>query len=206
MAIELRIIGNRAGQTSVLDVVTIFSPLIKFDMSNPIFTLPIPSTGNATTPVTKLINLRRVTRKIIIDGLIVDTTYANLPLNIITCGDSKTSDGSARNVAFSSTTGTLTYTGGTCLAIKRVLEKKWVLEQFALAGANSGKGLTLQWREVTAPNSGTDYLKNETTENLFISELSITDEAKYATKIDSTSEYPEMMRAQLTLVIGTPAV
>ena len=203
----IRIIGNRAGQTSTVDVVVVQSTKTRFTFSNPILAIPIPSTGNTTVPVTKLINLKRVLLKVIIEGFITDTTYTNLQSNTQAC-NSGTGDGSARAVGFTPSTGALVYSGAGCTAITKVIEKKYVLEQFALAGANSGTGLTIQWRNLINPTSGTDYLVNPYSQKAFISELTIGDDSAYQSYLDSGTppiQYPEMMPVMITMVIGDPS-
>ena len=205
----IRIIGNRAGQASTTDVVIIHAAKTQFVFSNPLLAIPIPSTGNTVIPVTKLINLKRVLLKVIIQGYVVDTTptysSANLDLNTQAC-NTGSSDGSARAVGFTAATGALVYSGAGCTAITKAIEKKWVLEQFALAGANGGAGLTIQWRNILSP-TGTDYMANAFSQHAFISELTVTDDSSYKTYLDGATppfHYPEMFPVQITLVIGDP--
>jgi hypothetical protein len=185
---------------------------IRFDFSNPILALSIPSTGNISPPLTKLINLRRVSRKIIIDGYIADTTYDNQSLRRTLChtvsggvNTDKLCDGSARAVALNGTTGAVTYDGAGCTAVDKAIIKKWILEQLALAGTESGKGLTVQWRGIKNP-SGTDCLKNDFFNQAFITELTISDDARISTSFEPSQEPLAClsMPVKITLVQGSP--
>ena len=217
----IRIIGNRIGQTSVYDVVVIHSTKVRFIYSNPLLAIPIPSTGNVTVPTTKLINLKRILFKVVIDGFIVDTTptYSanNLHLNTQLCHDTKYCDGSARAIGFTASSGAINYDGASCVAVTKAIEKKWILQMFAFAGANAAigaTGLTVQWRDIVNP-AGSEYLANPFTKAVnpyigqtFISELTITDDAAYPSLRDSASppfHYIEMMPVQITLMVGDPS-
>jgi len=230
---HVKIIGHRAGETSTYDVVVIHTESIRFESSNPIFILPIPSTGNSTVPTTKLINLKRVTQKIFITGHIVDTVYKNQQLvdttNTLTdpnaAGDVSGypygkvtnpqtipletpahfthSDGSARGVTYTAATGVITAETGT--ACVKSVEKKWILEQLALAGAQLGTAHTLQWRNIKS-ESGTGSLKNLYSQKVFISELTITDDSSGSSSYDAAGDhFPDSFKVQMTLVVGSPS-
>jgi hypothetical protein len=222
---HVKMIGLRAGVTNTTtgyDVVVLHTESIRFENSNPIFVMPIPSTGNATVPTTKLINLKRVSQRIIITGYIADTVNKNQ--NLVDTGTTLTdpnaaggvagypsnsetphnfthSDGSARGCGYTASTGVIT--GGT--ACVKSIEKKWILEQFALAGANLGIAHTLQWRNIKT-TSGTDSMKNLYSEKVFISELTITDDNSNATSYDAAGDhFPNSFKVQMTLVVGSPS-
>jgi len=221
---HVKIIGHRAGQTATYDVVVIHTESIRFENSNPIFVLPIPSTGNATVPTTKLINLRRVTQKIIITGHIVDTVNRNQSVvdtsNTLTDPNAAGnvagypsspeephhfthSDGSARGITYTTATGVITAGSGT--ACVKSIEKKWILEQFALAGAQLGTAHTLQWRNIKS-ESGTDSMNNLYSQKVFISELTITDSNDGGSTYDAAGDhFPDSFKVQMTLVVGSPS-
>jgi len=206
---NIKLIGKRNAEETLIDVVNIFCENTQFMYQNPIFVLPIPTTDPGVEAVSKLINLRRVTHRVIVRGYIIDTLYSeNTGKATELCHDAKKSDGSARAVAFTPADGEIDYDGASCTAMQNVLEKKWVLEQFALAGTQAGgKGLTLQWRDIKNPASGVDYLKQKYNGKVFITDLRITDDARSSepTRKVAGVQYPAMMRVQMTIIWGDPS-
>ena len=128
----IKIVGRRQTQAAVYDCICIIPKSCKFQFSDPPISVPIPSTSTSTAVDTKIVALRRVTRKVTIQGIIVDGT-----------------DGfSLSGVTIDGGTGVIS--GGS--AITSVLKKKWYLEEMFNQGG-TGEGMTVQWRNVIAPSA-----------------------------------------------------
>ena len=122
------------------DCVCIIPKSCKFSMDDPPISIPIPSTSTSTAVDTKIVALRRVTRKVTIQGIIVD-------------GEDNFSK---TGIVLDASTGA-TSSGST---VTSIIKKKWVLEEMFNQGA-AGEGMTVQWRNVTIPSVAPDT--NQTT-------------------------------------------
>ena len=127
----VRIIGKRQ-TVNTYDSICIIPKSVKFKMSDPPISIPVPSTSTTTSTDTKIVALRRVTRKVTITGLIVDGED----------GFSKT------GVSISDSTGVVSSGSN----VTSVLKKKWVLEEMFNKGA-AGEGITMQYRNVITPSA-----------------------------------------------------
>lgn len=189
----LKIIGQRQGSTQY-DVLEIIPETCIFGYANPIITLPIPQTGNANATNTKLVNLRRVTRTVTITGYIYESSAMEVTDTCLT------------NVTVTNFDSAGTYSGGS--SVTSVLKKKWLLEQFAMAGTSTGGvGLTLQYRNIITPGTQppSDETINEYHKKVFITGLNITDSSGESVTGDSSNRViAERLRVQITLTWGTP--
>jgi hypothetical protein len=186
------IIGKRQGQSSY-DCIAIIPKTTKFQFTDPPIAIPIPSTSTSTAVDTKLVPLRRVTRKVTITGIIVDgnDTFSKYG---ITLNDS---------------TGAITNGTG----VTSVLGKKWYLEEMFNQGA-AGEGMTVQWRGVIIPSANpqtspptapSDETKNMLHKMGKIIDLTITDDAATPTSPQSsfTKYFPEKMDISITIQWGS---
>jgi len=188
------IIGRRQTQTSVYDCVAIIpSKSAKFAFSDPPIAVPIPSTSTSTTNDTKMVPLRRVTRKVTITGEIMDG-----------------------NDVFSKTGVTLSDANGTISggsSVTSVLKKKWILEEIFAQGA-AGEGMTMQYRGVIAPSANPQTspptAPSDETKNMWhklgkIIDLQITDDGAVATMPQGsfTRYLPEKMDVSITIQWGS---
>jgi hypothetical protein len=187
----VKIIGIR--QTSEdTDCVCIIPKSVKFQMSDPPIAIPIPSTSTSTAVDTKIVPLRRVTRKIVITGIIVN-------------GDDSFS---FQDVSLSDETGEVS--GGS--PVSDILQKKWLLEEMFNQGA-VGTGVTVQWRGIITPSSNPQSSPPTAPEDGYVNmyhklgkiiDLSIEDKAETKVEAPDDFEYvPEKMDVTITIQWGS---
>jgi len=144
--VTTRIIGRLDGATT-LSVINLYGASVKHTFDNPMFVLPIPQSDNTAALDTKLINLRRVTERLIVEGYLVtpaaiDETYMGSIYGIASVssqGGVLTNSGSPSDIT------------GDDAAIKCF----YLLANMARSGASSGKGCTFQHRPYSIAATGT---------------------------------------------------
>jgi hypothetical protein len=186
----LRVIAQREGQSSY-DMVCLIPNSVQFIINNAIIAMPIPQQSISTGAYSKLVNLRRLTRKVMIAGEIWDGA----------------DDGSATGVTLNDTTGAVT--GGT--SVTSVLKKKWILEEMALQGAAN---VAFQYRGIIVPTAASQTvpptIPSDETKNVWhklcvITDLSVEDTVKIGVSPQSSFDryYPQAMNVKLTLIWGS---
>jgi hypothetical protein len=199
----VKIIGRRqtaSYSSTYYDCVCIIPKSCKFSMSDPPIAIPIPSTSTSTAVDTKIVALRRVTRKVTITGIIVDGE------------DSFSKTGVVLDASSGATSGGSTITS--------IIKKKWALEEMFNQGA-AGEGMTVQWRNVIVPSVTPDTNQttpptapSDETKNMYhklgkIIDLSITDDAdthiapQSSAPTSTTRYHPEKMEVSITIQWGS---
>ena len=122
-------------------IVEIHPTEIKPVFSNPMLNVQIPPTLGSDPISTAAINLRRLAITPHIVGNLYNTDSGNARNNI---GYDHCYIEQNENEIFNSTTGAINITGMSSRRVTNCLQKVWMLDQLAQAGATAGRSLTLQ--------------------------------------------------------------
>jgi len=147
-----------------------------FPSSNPLIQIPIPDDQNTNEPNTMSLSLRRITKKVKVEGYIFYTAAGYSEF-----GTDNSYIETASVTIFNTTTGAITVPTGadfTNTNITSCIKKKWMLEQIRDAGASgttTKTAHTLQWRSIRDP-AGSNEMKNIYHQKVFITNLTISDQ------------------------------
>lgn len=186
--IAVKMIGSLDG-SATLNSIQIFATSVQFQISNPLILLPIPKADNAEAYQGLSINLRRLTRKIVISGFIINSSAGAHP---------EVTDTSRAGVTMDDE-GVVDPTSGT--AVTSVTDKKYYLEQMAMAGSNSGKACTFQWRDNWVAGA-----RDHDVYQYKVSFIDLTIEDNVDVGEPSYGNVPNVLSVKITLGYGTPAV